>query len=77
MREEWRPVVGYEGYYEVSNLGGVRSLDRADVDNAGRHYRVIGKLKKHSISHGYPIVRLSKNGVRCNQFVHRLLQART
>lgn len=26
--EIWRPVVGYEGYYEVSDLGRVRSLDR-------------------------------------------------
>ena len=26
--EEWRPVVGYEGLYEVSNLGEVRSLPR-------------------------------------------------
>jgi hypothetical protein len=26
--EEWRPVVDYEGFYEVSNQGGVRSLDR-------------------------------------------------
>lgn len=26
--EEWRPVVGYEGYYEVSNHGRVRSVDR-------------------------------------------------
>lgn len=26
--EEWRPVVGYEGQYEVSNMGRVRSLDR-------------------------------------------------
>lgn len=27
-KEEWKPVVGYEGYYEVSNYGRVRSLDR-------------------------------------------------
>ena len=26
--EIWKPVVGYEGLYEVSNLGNVRSLDR-------------------------------------------------
>ena len=28
MSEEWRPVVGFEGLYEVSDLGRVRSLDR-------------------------------------------------
>ena len=27
MREEWRPLVGYEGYYMVSNLGNVKSLN--------------------------------------------------
>lgn len=27
-REIWKPVVGYEGFYEVSNLGRVRSLAR-------------------------------------------------
>lgn len=31
MSEKWRPVVGYEGLYEVSDAGRVRSLDRADV----------------------------------------------
>lgn len=28
MTEQWLPVVGYEGFYEVSNLGRVRSIDR-------------------------------------------------
>lgn len=28
MSEEWRPVIGYEGFYEVSNLGRVRGLER-------------------------------------------------
>ena len=40
--EEWRPVVGYEGYYEVSDHGNVRSLDR--VVPRGRHAQtVIGR----------------------------------
>lgn len=28
MQEEWRDIKGYEGYYQVSNLGKVRSVDR-------------------------------------------------
>ena len=28
MKEQWKPVVGYEGNYEVSNLGRVKSLPR-------------------------------------------------
>ena len=36
MEEIWRPVKEYEGYYEVSNLGRVRSIDRVVVDKNGR-----------------------------------------
>ena len=28
MEEIWKDVIGYEGYYQVSNLGNVRSIDR-------------------------------------------------
>ena len=31
MEEIWRPVKGFEGYYEVSNLGRVRSIDRKEL----------------------------------------------
>lgn len=37
MVEEWRAVVGYEGQYEVSNLGRVRSLDRTIPYTGGTH----------------------------------------
>ena len=36
MTEEWKPVVGYEGRYEVSNLGRVRSVGRTVIDKVGR-----------------------------------------
>ena len=36
MSEEWRPVVGYEGYYEVSNLGRVRRMPYVLATNVGK-----------------------------------------
>lgn len=35
MEEEWKPVVGYEGLYEVSNLGNVRSVERIVIKKDG------------------------------------------
>lgn len=55
MTEEWRPIVGFEGLYEVSDLGRVRSLDR--LDRLGR--RRAGILLRPGIaSNGYPTVAL-------------------
>ncbi|MET3527254.1 NUMOD4 domain-containing protein [Phenylobacterium koreense] len=44
--EQWRPVVGQEGKYEVSDLGRVRSLDRVIIRSDGRSYRATGRLLK-------------------------------
>lgn len=72
--EIWRPVVGYEGFYEVSNLGRVRSLDRY---KKGKHNAVMllqGKLltlKKRS--NGYIEISLSKNGKHKSHLLHRLV----
>ena len=37
--EEWRPIAGFEGLYEVSNAGRVRSLDRTVKDKNGKRTR--------------------------------------
>lgn len=41
MTEEWRDIKGYEGLYQVSNFGRVKSLDRykVQVSKAGKKYR--------------------------------------
>jgi predicted XRE-type DNA-binding protein len=71
--EEWRPIEGYEGLYEVSNLGRVRSLDRVVKETRGeRKYK--GKLLKPALHlHGYLRVCLAKEGKKKNHFVHRLV----
>lgn len=70
----WRPVVGYEGLYEVSNNGLVRSLDRVVIER--RTKRAInrkGKLLKQNISDGYYVVGLGKAGLIKTLRVHRLV----
>ena len=46
MQELWLPVSGYEGFYEVSSCGRVRSLDRTIIRSDGRPRRFNGKLLK-------------------------------
>ena len=69
--EEWKPIQGYEGLYEVSNLGRVRSVTHF-VKN-GRGDRVVrGKILKTDITcNGYETLRLRKNGK--HKAVHRLV----
>lgn len=42
--EQWRPVPGYEGFYEVSDHGAVRSLDRRIVTSDGRRQMRPGRV---------------------------------
>ena len=58
MEETWRDAPGYEGLYEVSNLGRVKSLDRIFIDKKGRHLRFNGKVLKPSKDRHYYIVKL-------------------
>lgn len=66
MREEWRPVKDYEGLYEVSNRGNVKSLN----------YKRTGKeriLKARKHKNGYLHVILCKDGKAKEYLVHRLV----
>lgn len=72
--EEWKPVVGFEGLYEVSNLGRVRSIDREITLSNGRTRKLKGKIRKQLImKDGRPVLVLNKNGKQYNEYPHTLL----
>jgi NUMOD4 motif-containing protein/HNH endonuclease len=71
--EEWRAVVGYEGFYEVSDLGRVRSIDRV-VACGHQVLNLKGKVLRVAIAkNGYPVVTLFKLGKGRTSLVHTLI----
>jgi hypothetical protein len=70
---EWRPVEGYEGLYEVSSEGRVRSLDRA-IWRAGYERQIQGVvLRQKRYKDGYAYVNVYRDGVQNTRAVHRLV----
>jgi hypothetical protein len=77
MEEIWRDIVGYEGRYQVSNYGRVRSLDFIE------QYKKLGKvnyrkkngtiIKQELTNSGYYVVNLHKNGKLKRNLTHRLV----
>lgn len=53
MVEIWRPVQGYEGLYEVSNLGNVKSLSRNALLSRHKNNNRGGKWVSVSQSYGF------------------------
>lgn len=72
-KEIWKDIKDYEGYYQVSNLGRVKSLER--IVNNGRLGRIVKSriLKIHDNARGYPSIKLHKSGKSSTKVVHRLL----
>lgn len=75
MAEIWKPVVEYDGFYEVSNLGRVRSVERIVRSSRGNATkRSPGKLLKQiPLKSGYLTVEFCKYGIRKKKLVHRLV----
>lgn len=72
LMETWRPVAGYEGLYEVSDHGRVRSLPRMRLGRGGKPVRVNGRILKPALVR-YPMVLLCNDGQRVGHSVHRLV----
>ena len=72
--EYWSDILNYEGYYQVSNHGNVRSLDRIITQQNGRKQLVEGRvLKPYLTNKGYFKVHLSRDGKRKSRSIHRLV----
>lgn len=69
------PVPDYEGLYEVSDMGVVRSIDRTVEGVDGAIYPYKGRVKTQTINKqtGYPVVSLYKNNKGKSATVHRLV----
>lgn len=71
--EEWRDVSQYEGFYQVSNLGRVKSLSREVKNNNGSFSTKETILNPSKTSKGYLRVNLSKRSSRKIFLVHVLV----
>lgn len=76
MEEMWKPIKGFEGLYEISNMGKVKTLRR--IYYSGR-YHINAKLQEERIKNttvapnGYEIVNLMKDGRGKGHSMHTLV----
>lgn len=75
MTENWLPVVGYEGIYDVSDAGRVRSLARTVLRSDGQEKRLAERfMKSQRVPAGHLFVPLHNgSGKATNRYVHRLV----
>lgn len=73
MKEEWKEIKGFDGFYEISNLGNIRSLYKYDVNKKKYILREHPLLLKKINDRGYLKLNLSMNGKRHLRYIHRLV----
>ena len=76
MHEHWRPVVGWEGFYEVSDCGRVRSVERVVSFSDGRTRVFSGRVRAtYADEFGYRKVTLKRPGASERLHVHVMVAA--
>ncbi|PKE47263.1 endonuclease [Macrococcoides caseolyticum] len=74
MKEIWKPANGYEGYYEVSNKGRLRSVERKATYKDGRTFRYKSRLIKGRLDQkGYVLYGLNVGGKKSSKRIHRMV----
>ena len=72
MEEQWKDITGYEGIYQISNFGRVKSLARYTIQKHYLEEKILNQHENKKID-GYMVVDLYKNGKRKKFYVHRLV----
>ena len=71
--EEWRDIIGYEGYYSISNMGRIKGLNRQVNNNGGIKY-IKERISKITIKpNGYASIHLNSYRYFKNKYIHRLV----
>ena len=72
-KEIWKDIKGYEDYYQVSNLGRIKSLPRL-VWNGKKMFMLQERIKKHNIDkQGYHLIILHREGKIKSFLIHRIV----
>jgi hypothetical protein len=74
MNENWKDIVGYEGIYQVSTIGRLKSIDRIVVTKAQIRKPIKGRILKQSLgTTGYYGCNLSKGAITKTKMIHRIV----
>lgn len=73
MEEIWKNIKGYEGLYQISNLGKVKSLERKRYNGQNYYMQQEKILKLQNDKYGYKTIMLHKDKKSKNLKVHRLV----
>lgn len=71
--EIWKDIEGYEGLYQVSNLGRVKALKRKIKKSDGSTQIYRERILKYDKSISYLRIKLCKNGIETKYLIHRLV----
>ena len=72
--EIWKDIEGYEGHYQVSNLGRIMSIERLTTSKSEKKPRKFGGIYlKYQDNDGYKMVSLCKNSIQKYMSVHRIV----
>jgi hypothetical protein len=71
--ENWVDVLGLEDYYQISDLGNIKSKERIGITNYGKRTYGGGLIKPFISTVGYPAVNLTYKGYRKQFHIHKLV----